>query len=169
MGRQTHQRWRRPRTRRAGGSSPIAATRSSPTTWIATSITRTSATSIASSARLSHREGPRFLRHQPRGDGSEDRGNARAGGTQILMQGGHHPKLTKQWYLDLLSHIKAKFPQVNIHGFSPSEFIHFREVFSEPLERSSAISSRRVWVQSPAAAAKSSWTACASAFPRSRR
>src|SRR5436190_613875 len=57
------------------------------------------------------------------------------GVTQILMQGGHHPKLTKQWYLDLLSHIKAKFPQVNIHGFSPSEFIHFREVFNEPLEK----------------------------------
>jgi cyclic dehypoxanthinyl futalosine synthase len=56
-------------------------------------------------------------------------------GTQILMQGGHHPKLTKQWYLDLLSHIKAKFPQVNIHGFSPSEFIQFREVFNEPLEK----------------------------------
>jgi cyclic dehypoxanthinyl futalosine synthase len=60
------------------------------------------------------------------------------GGTQILMQGGHHPKLTKQWYLDLLSHIKGKFPQVNIHGFSPSEFIHFREVFNEPLERTIA-------------------------------
>ncbi len=57
------------------------------------------------------------------------------GGTQILMQGGHHPKLTKQWYLDLLSHFKAKFPQVNIHGFSPSEFIHFRKVFNEPLEK----------------------------------
>ena len=57
------------------------------------------------------------------------------GGTQILMQGGHHPKLTKPWYLDLLSHIKGKFPQVNIHGFSPSEFIHFREVFNEPLEK----------------------------------
>jgi len=57
------------------------------------------------------------------------------GGTQILMQGGHHPKLTKQWYLDLLSHIKNKFPGFNIHGFSPSEFIHFREVFNEPLER----------------------------------
>jgi cyclic dehypoxanthinyl futalosine synthase len=51
------------------------------------------------------------------------------------MQGGHHPKLSKQWYLDLLSHIKTKWPQVNIHGFSPSEFIHFREVFNEPLER----------------------------------
>src|SRR5436190_17279743 len=57
------------------------------------------------------------------------------GGTQILMQGGHHPKLTKQWYLDLLSHIKTRFPQVNIHGFSPSEFVHFREVFQEPLEK----------------------------------
>jgi cyclic dehypoxanthinyl futalosine synthase len=56
------------------------------------------------------------------------------GGTQMLMQGGHHPKLTKQWYLDLLSHVKNKFPTFNIHGFSPSEFIHFRDVFNEPLE-----------------------------------
>ena len=56
------------------------------------------------------------------------------GGTQILMQGGHHPKLSMQWYLDLLSHIKTKFPQINIHGFSPSEFVHFREVFGLPLE-----------------------------------
>lgn len=57
------------------------------------------------------------------------------GGTQILLQGGHHPSLTKQWYLDLLAHIHNKFPQVNIHGFSPSEFIHFRHVFNEPLDR----------------------------------
>lgn len=57
------------------------------------------------------------------------------GGTQILLQGGHHPKLSKQWYLDLLSHLKQKFPQVNVHGFSPSEFVHFREVFNEPLEK----------------------------------
>jgi cyclic dehypoxanthinyl futalosine synthase len=57
------------------------------------------------------------------------------GGTQLLLQGGHHPKLSKQWYLDLLSHMKSKFPEINIHGFSPSEFIHFREVFQEPLEQ----------------------------------
>ena len=57
------------------------------------------------------------------------------GGNQMLMQGGHHPKLTKQWYLDLLSHVKNKFPGFNIHGFSPSEFIHFRDVFNEPLEK----------------------------------
>jgi cyclic dehypoxanthinyl futalosine synthase len=57
------------------------------------------------------------------------------GGNQMLMQGGHHPKLTKQWYLDLLAHVKNKFPGFNIHGFSPSEFVHFREVFNEPLEK----------------------------------
>jgi cyclic dehypoxanthinyl futalosine synthase len=57
------------------------------------------------------------------------------GGTQILMQGGHHPKLTKQWYLDLLSHIKGKYPQVNIHGFSPSEIVAFSEFFNEPVEQ----------------------------------
>ena len=56
------------------------------------------------------------------------------GGTQILMQGGHHPKLSFQWYLDLLSHIKSKYPQINIHGFSPSEFVHFRDVFRMPIE-----------------------------------
>ena len=56
------------------------------------------------------------------------------GGTQILLQGGHHPKLTKQWYLDMLSHIKEKFPGFNVHGFSPSEFVAFSEFFNEPVE-----------------------------------
>ena len=56
------------------------------------------------------------------------------GGTQILLQGGHHPSLSKQWYFDLLSHIREKFSTINVHGFSPSEFVHFQEVFNEPME-----------------------------------
>ena len=56
------------------------------------------------------------------------------GGTQILMQGGHHPSLDLDWYIDTLSHIKSKFPQINIHAFSPSEFIHFQKVFDLPME-----------------------------------
>jgi cyclic dehypoxanthinyl futalosine synthase len=55
------------------------------------------------------------------------------GGIQILMQGGHHPKLTLDWYLDLLGHIRQKYPHINIHGFSPPEFNHFAEVFGLPL------------------------------------
>jgi cyclic dehypoxanthinyl futalosine synthase len=55
------------------------------------------------------------------------------GGTQILLQGGHHPDLGLEWYLDMLAHLRAKFPTLNVHGFSPSEFIHFRKVFDLPL------------------------------------
>src|ERR1700676_3106640 len=56
-----------------------------------------------------------------------------AGGVQILMQGGHHPKLPFQWYVDLLQHIREKYPHINIHGFSPPEFQHFAETFRMPL------------------------------------
>jgi cyclic dehypoxanthinyl futalosine synthase len=56
-----------------------------------------------------------------------------AGGVQILMQGGHHPKLGLDWYLDLLHHIREKYPHINIHGFSPPEFQHFAETFRIPL------------------------------------
>ncbi|MEO5720379.1 MAG: cyclic dehypoxanthinyl futalosine synthase [Chthoniobacterales bacterium] len=56
-----------------------------------------------------------------------------AGGVQILMQGGHHPKLYFDWYIKLLQHIRAKYPHINIHGFSPPEFQHFAEVFKMPL------------------------------------
>ncbi|MEY2491477.1 MAG: cyclic dehypoxanthinyl futalosine synthase [Verrucomicrobiota bacterium] len=56
-----------------------------------------------------------------------------AGGVQILMQGGHHPKLGFEWYIDLLRHIRSKYPHINIHGFSPPELQHFAETFQMPL------------------------------------
>jgi cyclic dehypoxanthinyl futalosine synthase len=56
------------------------------------------------------------------------------GGNQILMQGGHHPRLDLDFYLSLLNHLREKYPQVNVHGFSPPEFNHFAEVFKMPLE-----------------------------------
>jgi cyclic dehypoxanthinyl futalosine synthase len=55
------------------------------------------------------------------------------GGDQILMQGGLHPTLTLEWYEELLQEIKAHFPQVNIHGFSPPEIYHFTKVSKRPL------------------------------------
>jgi len=54
-------------------------------------------------------------------------------GVQILMQGGHHPKLGFEWYINLLHHIREKYPHINIHGFSPPEFQHFAETFRMPL------------------------------------
>jgi len=55
------------------------------------------------------------------------------GGDQILMQGGLHPTLPLEWYEELLRDIKAHFPQVNIHGFSPPEIHHFTKVSRRPL------------------------------------
>src|SRR4029453_8406671 len=55
------------------------------------------------------------------------------GGIQILLQGGHHPRLGIDYYLDLLSHIREKYPHINVHGFSPPEFTHFAEVFGMSL------------------------------------
>ncbi|MFN0195756.1 MAG: cyclic dehypoxanthinyl futalosine synthase [Planctomycetaceae bacterium] len=55
------------------------------------------------------------------------------GGDQILMQGGLHPTLTLEWYEDLLRDLRARFPQVNIHGFSPPEIYHFTKISKLPL------------------------------------
>lgn len=58
---------------------------------------------------------------------------AAAGGVQVLLQGGHHPRLGMDYYLTMLTHIREKYPQINVHGFSPPEFNHFAEVFGMPL------------------------------------
>ena len=50
------------------------------------------------------------------------------GGVEILMQGGLNPKLKIEWYEDLLSSIRARFPQVIIHAFSPAELIYIKDI-----------------------------------------
>ncbi|MCL2006326.1 MAG: dehypoxanthine futalosine cyclase [Planctomycetaceae bacterium] len=51
------------------------------------------------------------------------------GGRQILLQGGLHPALPFVWYENLLRTIKKHYPEVNIHGFSPTEIAYFAEQF----------------------------------------
>lgn len=50
------------------------------------------------------------------------------GGDQILMQGGLHHQYKLDWYEQLCQEIKERFPQVNIHGFSPPELYHFTKI-----------------------------------------
>ena len=54
------------------------------------------------------------------------------GGTQVLLQGGMHPHLGVDFYLDLLRGLKAELPTVHIHGFSPPEFVEFVAVYDVP-------------------------------------
>jgi len=47
-------------------------------------------------------------------------------GTQILLQGGLHPDLGIDYYIDLLRRIKERF-DINIHGFSPPEVTYLAD------------------------------------------
>lgn len=50
------------------------------------------------------------------------------GGTQILFQGGVHPKLKIDYYEELVDHIHQKFPTIAIHGFSAVEIEYIAKV-----------------------------------------
>ncbi len=50
------------------------------------------------------------------------------GGTGVLMQGGLHPELLIEWYEDLMSSIKQRFPQVWLHCFSAPEIQHIAKL-----------------------------------------
>lgn len=55
------------------------------------------------------------------------------GGDQILLQGGMHPDLKLDWYEQLLLDVKGRFPQINVHGFSPPEIDHLSRVSALPV------------------------------------
>lgn len=48
------------------------------------------------------------------------------GGTQILIQGGLHPDLNIDYYVELLQSIKSKF-KIHVHGFSPPEIYYMAD------------------------------------------
>jgi cyclic dehypoxanthinyl futalosine synthase len=50
------------------------------------------------------------------------------GGTQILFQGGVHPKLKIDFYEDLVEFIHTKYPQITIHGFSAVEIEYIARI-----------------------------------------
>lgn len=43
------------------------------------------------------------------------------GATEVCLQGGIHPDFTGQFYIDVVSAIKARVPDMHIHGFTPLE------------------------------------------------
>ncbi len=61
------------------------------------------------------------------------------GGTQILFQGGVHPKLKIEWYEDLVEWIHTNYPTITIHGFSAIEIDYIAKIskisYKEVLQR----------------------------------
>ena len=55
-------------------------------------------------------------------------------GRQILMQGGHHPRLKTDWWCELITDLKERFPQVNSHALSAPEIDHLSKLDKRPVE-----------------------------------
>ncbi len=54
------------------------------------------------------------------------------GGTQILLQGGHHPHLPLSFYEDMIGWIRDTYPAIHIHAFSPPEIAFFASLSGLP-------------------------------------
>jgi cyclic dehypoxanthinyl futalosine synthase len=50
------------------------------------------------------------------------------GGDQLLLQGGHHPGLGLQFYIDTFSQIKKEFPEIKLHALGPPEVAHITKL-----------------------------------------
>lgn len=56
------------------------------------------------------------------------------GGTTLMLQGGHHPDLSIDYYEDLFSSIKQRYPEVYLHSLTASEVDHIAAVSGLSLE-----------------------------------
>ena len=53
----------------------------------------------------------------------------RYGGEQLLLQGGHHPDLGLEYYVDLFKGIKTAYiPTLKIHTLGPPEVAHITKL-----------------------------------------
>ena len=50
------------------------------------------------------------------------------GGDQLLLQGGMHPKLGLEFYVDLFSSLKKEFPSIKLHTLGPPEVVHIAKL-----------------------------------------
>ncbi|SDL66710.1 cyclic dehypoxanthinyl futalosine synthase [Daejeonella rubra] len=52
----------------------------------------------------------------------------RFGGDQLLLQGGHHPDLGLQFYVDLFKQLKDLYPTLKLHSLGPPEIAHIAKL-----------------------------------------
>ncbi|MEO1436039.1 MAG: CofH family radical SAM protein [Bacteroidota bacterium] len=50
------------------------------------------------------------------------------GGNQLLLQGGHHPDLGLQYYVDLFKALKSLYPTLKLHALGPPEIAHIAKL-----------------------------------------
>lgn len=56
------------------------------------------------------------------------------GGDQLLLQGGHHPDLSLDYYVDLFQQLKALYPTIKLHALGPPEIVHISKLSGKNYE-----------------------------------
>ena len=52
----------------------------------------------------------------------------RYGGDQLLLQGGHHPDLGLEYYINLFQELKTLYPEIKLHALGPPEIAHICKI-----------------------------------------
>ena len=52
----------------------------------------------------------------------------RYGGNQLLLQGGHHPELGLDYYVNLFKELKQLYPELKLHALGPPEIAHITKL-----------------------------------------
>ncbi len=50
------------------------------------------------------------------------------GGSQVMLQGGLNPSYNLERYIDIISTVKEKFPDIYLHSLSPAEIVHIAKI-----------------------------------------
>jgi len=58
----------------------------------------------------------------------------RWGGDQLLLQGGHHPDLGLDYYVELFSTLKKLYPRLKLHALGPPEIVHISKISHKSYE-----------------------------------
>ncbi len=58
----------------------------------------------------------------------------RWGGDQLLLQGGHHPELGLDYYVELFSTLKSLYPNIKLHALGPPEIVHISKISHKTYE-----------------------------------
>jgi FO synthase len=81
-----------------------------------------------------HKDDPDAYDHPMEALVAKGRDAVARGATEFCIQGGIHPQKDHRHYHEILTTLKAEFPQVHIHAFSPEEIDHGHPPSGMPLE-----------------------------------
>ena len=90
------------------------------------------------------------------------------GATEVCLQGGIHPDFTGDFYAGVLEAIKARLPEMHVHGFTPLEVWQGAHTLGVSVREFLTRLREPAWARCRAPPPRSSTTVCACTCARTR-